>query len=112
MTLLLALLACSATEDDTATGPSLSWVTPSDGADISAGTADCTVAVDGFTLGDEGYVAYGIGAGNEAGQATTPTFTLDIPAGEATLWAELFLTDGSELSPPVSATINVVAMSE
>ena len=104
MLLLLSLFACSS-------APTLEWTAPTDGADIAAGTGDVTVAISGFVLGDDGYIVYSAN-GEEQGEATTETFSMDIPEGEVTLTAELMTTDGAELDPPVVATVHVVSFSE
>jgi hypothetical protein len=134
---VLSLLACTSGKDDTGeaaiAAPAISWLTPTDGATVTAGDVDASLVVDEFTLQDpakhnegapEGYIDVAVD-GTSAVTTGTTTFTLTLAAGAHDLTAQLFYTDGDEVSAtstalcdeddtdpacaPVLATISVTA---
>jgi hypothetical protein len=123
MTLLALLFACTGADPDTADTdlavdpPSMSFLSPTDGATVPAGDIAVAVVVNAFTLEDpakhndgapEGYLSVSV---DGAAVLTTKetNFTLTITdAGAHTIGAELLYADGDALEPdPVSAEIGI-----
>lgn len=118
MLLFSILAACSGTPEDTATEPAtIDFLSPADGATVAVGDVPVSLVVDGFSLVAakhnegvaEGYIAFSVD-GAEVLQSSEAQFTVAIDtAGEHTLRAELFYTDGDALEPAVAAEVTVTA---
>ena len=115
MIALLILLACKDHHDDTAAAPSLSFLSPEDGAQVVAGDVQLSLLVEGFALEDpakhnegepEGFLRLAVNGTDTLDTAqTTPTLTL--AAGATILDAELLYSDGDSLEPAVTASLSL-----
>lgn len=121
--MLLYALACTAIDADSAppggtadTAPdsaidsaevdpaiiSVQWLSPVDGAEVSAGDVSCALIVEGFTMtsaakhndgAPEGYVRLTVD-GSEAKLVASTNFSLPLDAGFHALGAQLYYGDG------------------
>ncbi len=115
--MLLALaLACAADKHDTAEDtPTVTFLAPLDGEVVTAGDVPVSLLVEDFLL--KSPAVHNVGTGEGYAQmrvdgvdvlaAMRTNFTLDLAAGEHTLEAELFYTDGDALEPAVMARVTV-----
>lgn len=134
--LILLMAACAGKEEEAPT-PTVSFLSPEDGATVAAGAVDVTLIVENMTLeepvetaraGDAllwlipGRPAYAHNEGETEGYAelsldgvvvaqlgSTQGQLTDVAAGSHTLVAELFYADGDALEPPVTATVGFTA---
>jgi hypothetical protein len=114
--LLMTLLACD--DDGEALEPAtVTFLVPTEGEAYPTGDLQISLVVENFNLvspehneGEaEGYVEVTLDNGEPLQTAsTTPSVSLD-EAGEHTLSAVLFYTDGDAVEPEASATVSFTA---
>lgn len=109
MLLVLTLLACTGKEDDSGAAvaaPTVTWLSPTDGATVTAGLVSCSIVIDGFALQDPakhndgapaGYIAISVDDAVVLSTGDT-TFDLTVGTGPHTLTAQLYYADGDEVS--------------
>lgn len=127
MLISLLLAACtvsSDTGDAESETPVVSFVSPADGATVTAGEVNVSIAVEHFMLVDlakhnegepEGYISftYAQGDTSETIESGETAFTVALEAGAATLTADLYFEDGDQIGEefadfePVSITVTV-----
>ncbi|MFZ5480820.1 MAG: hypothetical protein ACOZNI_28935 [Myxococcota bacterium] len=116
----LTLSACSGAGDSTEEiDPTISFLSPADGDEVTVGEVACSVVVENFTLADlakhsegeapEGYIGVRVD-GTEVLQTSETNFDLTLDAaGAVTVEAELFYgDDGDSLDEPAIASVDLV----
>lgn len=108
MLLTLLLLACTTTDsgEKELAAPTIAWLDPADGASVTAGDVAASLVVENFSLEDPakhndgtpiGYISVAV---DEVEVLTTgsTTFTLSLTAGMHMLHAQLYFSDGDEVT--------------
>lgn len=109
MFLVLTLLACTGNTDDsgatTSDAPAVSWLSPSNGATVTAGDVPCSTVVENFVLTSpakhnegepEGYISVSVDD-SEVTTSSSTNFTITLAAGDHSLMAALYYADGDEV---------------
>ena len=127
MLISLLLVACAGSSDTgeaEAETPIVSFVSPTEGATVTAGDVDVSIAVEHFMLVDlakhnegepEGYISftYTQGDTSETVESSETTLTAPLEVGTATLTVDLYFEDGDQIGEefadfePVSITVTV-----
>ena len=127
MLISLLLAACDGSSDTgeaAAETPVVSFVSPTDGAAVTAGDVAVSIVVEHFMLVDlakhnegepEGYISftYTQGDTSETIESSETTLSVALEAGKATLTADLYFEDEDQIGEefadfdPVSITVTV-----
>jgi hypothetical protein len=122
--MLLLFVACTGEPAEEAETPTVSFLSPEDGAVVPVGDLDVTVIVEHFLLeapakhneGEpEGFLRLTVTQGDTAESVDSgdTNNTVTVEAGEATLAADLYFADGDEIAEsfpdfvPAEITITV-----
>ena len=115
MLFALTLLACTTTDsgekEEELAAPTIAWLDPADGASVTAGDVSASVVVENFSLEEPakhndgtpiGYISVMVDDVEVLTTGST-TFTLTLAAGAHTLAAQLYFSDGDEVSASSTA---------